>query len=105
MNWRLQFHPAVAGDLTAIARWITIQGGHKSADRILDVIVAVIVSLLEVPHRGSVRHEIAPDLRAIPAGKRAVVAFVVNDETGIIRIIAVSYGGSDWVGRSRVRLG
>lgn len=104
MNWTLRFHPAVADDLTAIARWITIQGGPKAADRNLYVIDAVILGLLDVPHKGSIRNEIAPGLRAIPAGKRAVVAFVLNDDAKVIRVIAVSYGGSDWIGRSRTRL-
>ena len=104
MIWTLRVHPAVVHDLTAIAKWITVQGGQKSADRILDSIDAVIMALRDVPHKGSVRHEVAPGLQAIPAGKRAVVAFVLNDDTKTIKIIAISYGESDWIGRSRARL-
>ena len=56
-----------------------------------------------MPHKGSIRDEIAPGLRAIPAGRRAVIAFTVDDTAKEVFIRGVSYGGADWVGRSRSR--
>ena len=55
------------------------------------------------PHKGSVRGEIAPGLRAIPAGRKAVIAFVVDDDAGEVLIYAVTYGGGDWAMRSSAR--
>ena len=52
---------------------------------------------------GSIRNEVAPGLRAIPAGRKAVIAFTVDDETGEILVHAVTYGGADWAARTRAR--
>ena len=55
------------------------------------------------PHKGSLRNEIAAGLSAIPAGRKAVIAFVVDDEAREVLIYAVSYGGADWALRSSAR--
>ena len=52
---------------------------------------------------GSIRNEVAPGLRAIPAGRKAVIAFTVDDEAGEILVHAVTYGGTDWMARARSR--
>ena len=57
------------------------------------------VSLIRTPHKGSIRNEVAPELRAIPAGRKAVIAFAVDDETGEILVQAVTYGGTKRRGR------
>ncbi len=45
-----------------------------------------------------------PDgLRAIPAGRKAVIAFVVDGDAGEVLIYVVTYGGADWVMRSSAR--
>ena len=103
MSYRIRFHPAVAGDLDAIARWIVEHAGPEAAERRLAEIEAVIASLRDTPHKGSIRDEIAPGLRAIPAGRRAVVAFVVDDTAHEVLIHAVSYAGADWIARSSAR--
>ena len=66
-------------------------------------IEAVIASLKTTPHKGNLRDEIAPGIRAIPAGRKAVVAFLVDDDAGEVLIYAVTYGGADWVMRSTRR--
>jgi toxin ParE1/3/4 len=103
VSYRIRFHPLVARDLDAIARWILDYAGPDVAARKLAKIEAAIATLKSTPHKGSRRDEIAPGLRAIPAGRKAVIAFTVDDGAGEVLIYAVTYGGADWVGRSSVR--
>lgn len=103
MSYRLRFHPAVADDLDEIARWLIDYAGPDAAARRLDEIDATITRLGETPHKGSVRDEIAPGLRAIPAGRKAVIAFTADDAASEVFIHAVTYSGADWVGRRRGR--
>lgn len=103
MSYCIRFHPLVARDLDAIARWILDYAGPEIAARKLAEIEAAIATLRDTPHKGSLRPEIAPGLRAIPAGQKAVVAFVVDDEAAEVLIYAVTYGGADWVTRTTQR--
>ena len=103
MIWRIRFHPFAARDLDAIARWILDYAGPDAAARKLAEIEAAIATLKTTPHRGSLRNEIAPGLRAIPAGRKAVIAFVVDDDVGEVLVYAVTFGGADWSMRSSVR--
>lgn len=103
MSYRIRFHPLVARDLDAIGLWILDYAGPEVAARKLVEIEAAISTLKETPHKGSLRDEIAPGLRAIPAGRKAVVAFTVDDDTAEVLIYAVTYGGADWTMRSRAR--
>ena len=103
MIYRIRFHPLVARDLDAIAHWIIDYAGPETAARKLSEIEAAIATLKTTPHKGSLRYEIAPGLRAIPAGRKAVIAFVVDDDEGEVLIYAITYGGADWVGRSGAR--
>jgi toxin ParE1/3/4 len=101
--YRIRFHPLVARDLDVIAHWIIDYAGTEAAARKLSEIEAAIATLKTTPHKGSLRDEIAPGLRAIPAGRKAVIAFVVDEDAGEVLIYAVTYGGADWIGRSSVR--
>ena len=103
MNYRIRFHPLVARDLDAIARWILDYAGPDAADRKLVEIEAAIATLKATPHKGSLRDGIAPGLRAIPAGRKAVIAFVVDDDASDVLIYAVTYGGADWAMRGSAR--
>ncbi len=103
MNYRVRFHPLVAHDLDAIARWILDYAGPDAAARKLVEIEAAIATLKTTPHKGSLRDKIAPGLRAIPAGRKAVIAFVVDYDQREVLIYAVTYGGADWAMRSRSR--
>ena len=103
MIYRIRFHPLVARDLDAIAQWIIAYAGPEVAARKLSEIDAAIATLKATPHKGRLRDEIAPGLRAIPAGRKAVVAFVVDDDAGEVLIYAVTYGGADWIRRTGAR--
>ena len=103
MNYRIRYHPLVARDLDAIAQWILDYAGPDIAARKLAEIKAAIATLRGTPHKGSLRDEIAPGLRAIPAGRKAVIAFVVDDGAGELLVYAVTYGGADWAMRSSER--
>lgn len=103
MIYHIRFHPLVARDLDAIARWILDYAGPDAAARKLAEIEAAIATLKTTPHKGSLRDEIAPGLRAIPAGRKAVVAFLVDDGAREVLIYAVTYGGADWIGRTSAR--
>lgn len=103
MIYRIRFHPLVARDLDAIANWIIDYAGPEVAARKLSEIEATIATLKTTPHKGSLRDEIAPGIRAIPAGRKAVVAFVVDDEAAEVLIYAVTYGGADWSRRTGAR--
>ena len=103
MSYRIRFHPLVARDLDAIARWILDYAGPEIATRKLAEIEAAVATLRDTPHKGSLRPEIAPGLRAIPAGRKAVIAFVVDDDVAEVLICAVTYGGADWAMRSSTR--
>lgn len=103
MTYRIRFHPLVARDLDAIVRWILGYAGPDIAARKLAEIEEAIATLRDTPHKGSIRDETAPGLRAIPAGRKAVIAFVVDDEAAEVLIFAVTYGGANWVSRSKAR--
>lgn len=103
MSYRIRFHPLVARDLDSIAQWILDYAGPDVATRKLAEIEAAIGTLKMTPHKGSLRDEIAPGLRAIPAGRKAVIAFVVDDHAAEVLVYAVTYGGADWAMRSSAR--
>ncbi|MCA3079583.1 MAG: type II toxin-antitoxin system RelE/ParE family toxin [Rhodocyclaceae bacterium] len=103
MSYQINFHPFVARDLDTIAHLIIDYSGPQVAARKLAEIEAVVTSLKDFPHRGSIRNEIVAGLRAIPAGRKAVIAFVVDDNAKEVLIYAISYGGSDWIERTSAR--
>ena len=103
MSHRIRFHPLVERDLDEITNWIIDYAGREAAGRRLAEIRETIAGLADVPHRGSLRNEIAPGLRAIPAGRMAVVSFTVDDEAREVYVQAVTYGRADWAARIRTR--
>ncbi len=105
MNYRIKFHPLVARDLDTIAKAIIDYAGPDIAARKLAEIEAAIATLRATPHKGSIRDEIAFGLRAIPAGRKAVIAFVVDDVAREVLIYAITYGGADWIARMGARGG
>lgn len=103
MTFRVRFHPAVSDDLHGIARSMLPHAGAAITGRILSEIRDAARSLREAPHRGSLRQEIMPGLRAIPATRRGVMAFTVDDDAREVFVHIIAYGGADWMSRVRDR--
>ena len=103
MTYRLRYHPSVANDLLTISNLIEDYAGLRVARRKLAEIAEVALSLRALPHRGTRRDHILPGLRAIPAARRAVIAFTVDDETREVHLLAITYGGADWITRAGLR--
>lgn len=103
MIYRIRFHRLAERDLDTIAGWIIDHAGAEVAYRKLTEIKQAISNLAFLPHRGSIRDDILPGLRAIPAARRGVIAFTVDDAAAEVHILTVTYGGADWAGRARSR--
>ncbi len=102
--YRLDYHPEAEQDLVNIYNLIKDYAGRTSAQGKLAEIEAVTYRLADFPKIGTIRDDLVPGLRAIPAGEKAVVCFSVDDETRTVFIICVSYAGSDWISRVKERL-
>lgn len=102
--YRVRLHPKVRADLLAIHGLLAGYAGEAAALRKLTEIEAAIRRLALAPHVGSLRDRIVPGLRAIPAARRAVIAFVVDDAAREVRVLVVSYAGSDWTRRAGGRI-
>ncbi len=102
-KYRIIRHPSVADDLADIALLLADYSGVEIALRKLDEIETVIRDLTDLPHVGSLRHEIAKGLRAIPAAGKAVICFVVDDSKTEVRILAIGYAGSNWIAVTKDR--
>jgi plasmid stabilization system protein ParE len=74
--------------------------GRATTERIIAQIREVARSLGQTPHRGSLRDEIMPGLRAIPAGRRGVIVFTVDDAAREVFVHVIAHGGADWIGRA-----
>lgn len=103
MTYRVRHHPNVADDLEAIFRLIADYSGFEIAYDKLNAIEARLLGLAATPHVGSLRDEILPGLRAIPAARKAVIAFQVDDAASEVYVLCVVYAGADWIGRSAAR--
>ena len=72
-------HPDVDRDLRGIVDLIADYSGVETAFQKLEQIEATMKSLTKTPHQGSLRHEIYPNLRAIPTARKGVICFIVDD--------------------------
>lgn len=104
MNYQIELHPRARWELMKIRDSIVDVGGTVASRRIIRAIESAISGLGRVLHNGTLRHEVGPGVRSIPAAKNGVVTFRVDDDTRTVMIIAVTYAGHDWMGRGKGRL-
>ena len=97
MSYRVLFHPDVKHDLAAIVQIVTGYAGPRAAATRLSEIEAVVSGLADIPHKGSIRSDIARGLRAIPAGRKTVIAFSVDEKSKTVLVHAIGFAGSDWI--------
>jgi len=89
-------HPRVKDDLFRLVDLVESYAGVEIAEKKLHEIEQKINSLREYPHQGSLRHDIHPNLRAIPVAKKGVLCFTVNEQSKVVNIICIAYAGSNW---------
>ncbi|WP_426125144.1 type II toxin-antitoxin system RelE/ParE family toxin [Pararhizobium sp. PWRC1-1] len=99
MRYKVVRHPLVRDDLSTMTIFIGEYAGYDVAETKINDIEATLLSLHDFPHVGTVRNEIYPGLRIIPAAGKAVVCFTVADDRREAYVICVSYGGADWESR------
>jgi len=104
VRWSIVRHPAVDGDIQAIARWLDRYADPENVERRLDEIDHTVLLLSQFPYSGAVRDEVAPDLRAIPTSARGVVTYLVDADRHEILIISITYAGANWMALSRQRV-
>ncbi len=103
MVYRIVKHPLIDRDIYDIADLVASYAGLSIGLAKATEIVRVIDNLAYFPHIGSLRHELLPGLRAIPASEKGVVCFTVDDHDQSVFIICVSYAGADWMARVKER--
>jgi len=101
MPYTITQHPLVEADLYQIGELISDYAGLRIGESKIDGITAFITRLSDFPNIGSVRSDLYPGLRAVPASEKAVVCFTVNDEAQSVFVLCVSYGGANWQERVR----
>lgn len=99
MTYKIRFHPKVADDLQIIAEIVADYSGFSVAKNKLDEIENAVFSLADTPKKGSIRSELGVAVRAIPAGRKGVVVFEVDDSTTTVFVLAITYGGADWISK------
>jgi len=95
----MRFHPKVTDDLQIIAEIVSDYSGFSVAKNKLDEIQSAVFSLADTPKKGSIRSELGVAVRAIPAGRKGVVVFEVDDRTTTVFVLAITYGGADWISK------
>ena len=92
-------HPLVDRDIARIVAFLLDFTTPRSVARKVAALDADADALGENPCRGTRRDEISPGLRAIPSAGKGVIAFDVKEETRTVRILSITWGGADWMGK------
>ena len=105
MRYRVIRHPLVDRDIARIAAFLLEYTTPRSVADKVARIDSDTCALGQNPHRGSRRDDILPGLRAIPSAGKGVIAFDVDEEARVVRILSVTWAGADWMGRVAGRAG
>ena len=92
-------HPLVDRHIARIAAFFIEHSTFRSVAEKIAALDSDVNALGEHPHRGARRNEILSGLRAIPSAGKGVIAFQINEETRVVRILSVTWGGADWMRR------
>ena len=99
MTYKIWFHPEVATDLQVIADTIANHSGITEATHKLVHIQNTAYRLADNPKKGSSQTEAGSAVRAIPAGRKGIIAFEIDENTTTVFVIAVAYGGTEWLSK------
>lgn len=98
-RFRLTRHRLVERDVARIAEYLLEHTTPQSVASTIAALESDADALGRNPYRGTRRDEISPGLRAIPSAGKGVIAFEVREETRTVRILSITCGGFDWLGR------
>lgn len=99
MTYKIRFHPKVATDLQVIADIIANHSGITEATHKLVHIQDTAYRLADNPQKGSSQTEAGSTVRVIPAGRKGIIAFEIDENTTTVFVIAVAYGGPEWTSK------
>ncbi|MDR1213310.1 MAG: type II toxin-antitoxin system RelE/ParE family toxin [Propionibacteriaceae bacterium] len=95
MTYSVVFTETASGQLEAIRQYIASAADLGVAESYLDEVIDHCLDLDMFPHRGTSRDDLRPGLRTISYRKRVNIAFAVDDDTLLVTILGVFYGGQD----------
>ena len=98
-RFRVIRHRLVERDVARVVGYLLEHTTPQSVARTIAALEADADALGRNPYRGTRRDEIAHGLRAIPSAGKGVIAFEVREETRTVRILSITWGGFDWLGR------
>ena len=98
-QFRLTRHRLVERDIARIAAYLLEHTTPQSVTGTIAALESDADALGRNPYRGTRRDEISPGLRAIPCAGKAVIAFEVKEETRTVRILSITWGGIERLGR------
>ena len=96
MSYRVIFTPEAEDQLAKLYNYIADAASPDIAARYAEAIVSYCEKLDLSPIRGVARDDVRPGLRITNYKKRTVVAFAVNQESKLVSIIGLFYGGQDY---------
>jgi toxin ParE1/3/4 len=93
VSQRIEFSPEALGDLIDLYDYIAQHDGAERAIGYIDRIEDCCRDLSVFPERGIRRDDLRRGLRVLGFERRAVIAFLVTDDT--VTILRILYGGRD----------
>jgi toxin ParE1/3/4 len=96
-TWKVVEQQEVFFDYVNITQYIIENTKDRAlANRTVDAVRAYIASMSVVPHRGTQRDDLRPGLRIVPFKKRTAIAFEIDEDKEVVKILRVFYGGQDY---------
>ena len=96
-TWKVVEQQEVFFDYINITQYIIENTkDHALADRTVDAIRAYIASMNVVSHCGTQCDDLRPGLRIVPFKKRTAIAFEIDEDREVVKILRVFYGGQDY---------
>ena len=88
MAFRVSFSEEAWADADEIYDWIAANADLETAEGYVSRIIAFCDTLADFPRRGTPRDDLAPGLRTTVFEARVIVAYVVDDEVRVLRILS-----------------
>lgn len=92
-------------DLASIRDYLTEARDREFANAFADRLISYCESFADLPHRGTRRDEIHPNLRTVGWRRTVTVAFEISEATKRVIILGLFYRGRDVFGLLRERKG